>query len=62
MERPSQSLDFIPIWDIWGKLENKLDRSLVDSEESRWLELPKSLEIINVEDLRKIYWDWDELL
>lgn len=40
-----------------GKLENKLERLLLDSKQSLWLEWQKSWEIISVEALRKIYWD-----
>uniref|UniRef100_A0A4W6F418 Tc1-like transposase DDE domain-containing protein n=1 Tax=Lates calcarifer TaxID=8187 RepID=A0A4W6F418_LATCA len=38
---------------IWGKLENKLDRSIVHSKESLWLELQKAWDNIGVEVLRK---------
>lgn len=42
-----------------GKLENKLDRLLLDSKEGLWLEWQKSWEIISVDVLRKIYWHWE---
>uniref|UniRef100_A0A8C1SFT1 Uncharacterized protein n=1 Tax=Cyprinus carpio TaxID=7962 RepID=A0A8C1SFT1_CYPCA len=42
-----------PIEQIWGELENKLDRSIVPSKESLWLELQKAWDNISVEVLRK---------
>ncbi len=50
MDWPPQSLDLNPIELIWGELENKLDRSIVHSKESLWLELQNN---ISVEVLRK---------
>ncbi len=49
-----QSPDLKPIEQIWGELENKLDRSIVHSKESLWLELQeKAWDDISVEVLRK---------
>uniref|UniRef100_A0A8C1P7P1 Tc1-like transposase DDE domain-containing protein n=1 Tax=Cyprinus carpio TaxID=7962 RepID=A0A8C1P7P1_CYPCA len=42
MDCPPQSPDLYPIEHIWGELENKLDRSIVHSKESLWLELQKA--------------------
>ncbi len=42
-----------PIEQIWCELENKLDRSIVDSKESLWLQLQKAWDNISVEVLRK---------
>ncbi len=42
-----------PIKQIWGELENKLDRSIVHSNESLWLELQKAWDNVSVEVLRK---------
>lgn len=42
MDWPPQSPDLNPIEQIWGDLENKLDRSIVHSKESLWLELQKA--------------------
>ncbi len=53
MDWPPQSLDLNPIEQICGKLENKLDRSIVHSKESLWLELQKAWSNISVEVLRK---------
>ena len=50
---PSQSPDLKPIKQIWGELENKLDRSIVHSKESLWLELQKAWDNISVEVLKK---------
>ncbi len=38
---------------MWGELENKLNRSIVHSKESLWLELQKAWDNISVEVLRK---------
>ncbi len=38
---------------IWGELENKLDRPFVHSKESLWLELQKAWDHISVDVLRK---------
>ncbi len=51
MDWPPQSLDLNPIELIWGELENKLDRSIVHSKESLWLELQNN---ISVEVLKEI--------
>ncbi len=48
-----QSPDLNLIEQIWGELENKLDRSIVHSKESLWLELQKAWVNISVEVLRK---------
>ncbi len=48
-----QSPDLKPIEQIWGELENKLDRSIVHSKESLWLELQKAWNKISVEVLWK---------
>ncbi len=48
-----QSPDLNPIQQIWGELENKLERSIVNSKESIWLELQKAWDNISVEVLRK---------
>ena len=53
MDWPPQSLDLNPIEQIWGELENKLDRSIVHSKESLWLELQKAWDNISAEVLRK---------
>ena len=53
MDWPPQSTDLNPIEQIWGELENKLDRSIVHSKESLWLELQKAWDNISVEVLRK---------
>ena len=53
MDWPPQSPDLNPIEQIWGELENKLDRSIVHSKESLWLELQKAWDNISVEVLRK---------
>ncbi len=50
---PSKTLDLDPIKQIWGELENKLDRSIVHSKESLWLELQKAWDNISVEVFRK---------
>jgi len=52
MDWPHQSLDLNPIEQIWGELENKLDRSIVHSKESLWLQLQKAWYNISVEVLR----------
>ncbi len=53
---PPQSPDLNPIEQIWGKLENKLDRSIVHSKESLWLEFQKALYDISVEvNILEIY-------
>ncbi len=41
-----------PLEQIWGNLENKLDRFIIHSKESLWLELQKALDNIRVEFLR----------
>ncbi len=51
MDWPSPDLN--PIEQIWGELKNKLDRSIVHSKESLWLELQKAWDNISVEVLRK---------
>ncbi len=43
--------DLNPIEQIWGELENKLDRSIVHLKESLWLELRKAWDNISVEVL-----------
>ena len=53
MDWPPQSPDLNPIEQIWAELENKLDRSIVHSKESLWLELQKAWDKISVEVLRK---------
>uniref|UniRef100_A0A8C2KDT2 Uncharacterized protein n=1 Tax=Cyprinus carpio TaxID=7962 RepID=A0A8C2KDT2_CYPCA len=53
MDCPPQSPDLYPIGHIWGELENKLDRSIVHSKESLWLELQKAWGNISDEVLRK---------
>ncbi len=53
MDWPPQSPDINPIEQIWGELENKLDRSIVYSKESLWLELQKAWDNISFEVLRK---------
>ena len=53
MDWPPQSTDLNPIKQIWGELENKLDRSIVNLKESLWLELQKAWDNIRVEVLRK---------
>ena len=53
MDWPPQSPDLNPIEQIWGELENKLDRSIVHSKESLWLELQKAWDNIRAEVLRK---------
>uniref|UniRef100_A0A3B4UGX7 Uncharacterized protein n=1 Tax=Seriola dumerili TaxID=41447 RepID=A0A3B4UGX7_SERDU len=53
MDWPPQSPDLNPIEQIWSELENKLDRSIIHSKESIWLELQKAWENISVEVLRK---------
>lgn len=50
---PPQSLDFNLIEQIWGKLENKVDRSIVHSKESFWRELQKAWENTGFEVPRK---------
>lgn len=55
MDWPPQSTDLNPIEQIWGELENKLDRSIVHSKESLWLELQKARYNISVEVLRKYH-------
>ncbi len=50
---PPQSPDLNPIEQIWGELETKLDRSIVHSKESLWLELQEAWDDISVEALRK---------
>ena len=49
---PSQSPDLNPIDQIWGELENKLDRYIVHSKESLWLELEKAWDHLSVEVFR----------
>ncbi len=51
MDWPLQRPDLNPIQQIWCELENKLDRSIVHSKESLWLELQKAWDNISV--LRK---------
>ena len=53
MDWPPQSTDLNPIEQIWGELENKLDRSIVHSKESLWLEFQKAWDNISVEVLGK---------
>uniref|UniRef100_A0A671RAA7 Tc1-like transposase DDE domain-containing protein n=1 Tax=Sinocyclocheilus anshuiensis TaxID=1608454 RepID=A0A671RAA7_9TELE len=53
MDWPPQSPDLKPIEEFWGELENKLDRSIVYSKESLWLELQEAWDNISVEVLRK---------
>ncbi len=53
MDWPNQSRDLNPIEQIWGELENKLDSSIVHSEESLCLELQKAWDNISVEVLRR---------
>ncbi len=53
MDWPPQSPDLNSIEQIWGELENKLDRSILHSKESLWLKLQKAWDNINVEVLRK---------
>ncbi len=53
MDWPPQRPDLNPIEQIWAELENKLDRSIVQSKESLWLELQKAWDNISVEVLRK---------
>ena len=53
MDWPPQGLDLNPIDQIWGKLENKLDRYIVHSKESLWLELEKAWDHLSVEVFRK---------
>ena len=53
MEWPPQSPDLNPIEQIWGVLEDKLDRSKVHSKETLWNELQKTWNITSVETLRK---------
>ncbi len=60
MDRPPQSLDLNPIKQIWGELENKLDRSNVHLKESLWLELQKVWDNISVEVLRKYIYTMPE--
>ncbi len=50
---PPQSPDLNPIEQIWGELETKLDRPIVHSKESLWLELQEAWDDISVEALRK---------
>ena len=52
MDWPPESPDLNPIEQIWGELENKLDRSIVHSKESLWLELEKAWDNISVEVFR----------
>ncbi len=53
MDWPPQGLVLNPTEQIWGELENRLDRSIVRSKESLWLELQKTWDKISVEVLRK---------
>ncbi len=53
MDWTPQSPDLNPIEQTWGELENKLDRSVVHSKESLWLELQKAWDNISVDVLRK---------
>lgn len=53
MDIPPQSPGFNPIKQIWDELGNKLDRSIVHSKESVWLELQKAWDNISVEVLRE---------
>ncbi len=53
MDWPPQSLDLNPTEQIWGELENKLDRSILHSKESLWLELQKEWDNSSVEVLKK---------
>ena len=53
MDWPPQSTDLNPIEQIWGELENKLDRSIVHSKESLWLEFQKAWDHLSVEVFRK---------
>ncbi len=53
MDWSPQSPDLNPIQQIWCELENKLDRSIVHSKKSLWLELQKECDNISVEVLRK---------
>uniref|UniRef100_A0A673GJ32 Tc1-like transposase DDE domain-containing protein n=1 Tax=Sinocyclocheilus rhinocerous TaxID=307959 RepID=A0A673GJ32_9TELE len=53
MDCPPKSPDLNPIEQIWGELENKLDRSIVHSKECLWFELQKAWDNISVEVLRK---------
>ncbi len=53
MDWSHQSLDLNPIEQIWGELENNLDRSIVHSREILRLELQKAWDNISVEVLWK---------
>ncbi len=53
MDWPPQSPDLNPMEQIWGELENTLDRYIVHSKERLWLELQKAWDNISVEFLRK---------
>ncbi len=53
MDWPPQSADVNPIKQFWAELENKLDRYIIQSKESFWLELQKSWDNFSVKVLRK---------
>lgn len=57
MDWPPQSPDLNPIEQIWGSLENKLDRSIVHSKESLWLELQKAWDNY-CWSCQEIYWHY----
>ena len=53
MEWPPQRPDLNPVEQIWGVLEDKLDRSKVHSKETLWNEFQKTWNNTSVETLRK---------
>jgi len=50
---PHQCLCVNPIEQVWGELENKLDRSIVHSKESLWLHFQKEWDNMSVKVFRK---------